>query len=146
MSRNSTTGKALGVVAVVLGFLVAVVPHYVFPVCQYFGMLVQTMGGTYLPMKCYWTAMAETGIGALIFVVGLLLILSKQNETKRALGFVLGALGIVVALVPTYLIGVCANPDHPCRIGTQPALILLGVVIVIVGIIAVVTARGKSSG
>jgi hypothetical protein len=138
--------KGFGIVAVVLGFLIAVVPHYVFPVCQYFGMLVQTASGTYLPMKCYWTAMAEVALGALIVLAGLLLVVSRQAETRRALGFLLGALGIVVVLVPTYLIGVCASPDHPCRIATQPALILLGAVTTIVGIITILTAGGRSSG
>jgi len=49
---------------------------------------------------------------------------SGQTETRRALGFVLGALGIVGGLIPTYLIGVCDNPEHPCRIATQPAQLL----------------------
>ncbi len=138
------TSLILGFVAVVVGFIVVVGPHYIFPVCQYFGMFMQTMNGMYMPMKCYWTAMAEVGLGTLIIVTGLVLIVSKEAETRRALGFVLGALGIMVALVPTYLIGVCASPDHPCRIATQPALVLLGVVIVIVAIIAIVTGRGTS--
>lgn len=144
LKSSSMIGRGLGVVAIVLGFLVAVVPHFVFPVCQYFGMLVQTMAGTYIPMKCYWTAMAEVGLGAITCVVGILLFVSRHAETRRALGVVLGALGIVVALVPTYLIGVCANPMHACRIATQPALVLLGAVIVIVAIITIVTARGTS--
>lgn len=142
MSKNSMTSRVLGVFAVALGLIVAVVPHYVFPVCQYSGMLVQTMAGTYIPMRCYWTATAEVGLGAVIVVTGLLLFASRHIETRMALGFVLGALGTVVALVPTYLIGVCANPMHPCRIATQPALVLLGLVTVIVAIIAIATARG----
>ncbi len=144
MSKSSMISKGLGVVAVVIGFLVAIVPHYVFPVCQYVGMLIETSAGKYLPMKCYWTATAEIGLGAAIVLVGLLLIVSKQTETRRVLGTILAALGILVALVPTYLIGVCAMPDHPCRLATQPALILLGVVTVIVGIVAIVTARSQS--
>jgi uncharacterized membrane protein HdeD (DUF308 family) len=144
MSDKSITSKILGVVAVILGIIVAVGPHYIFPVCQYYGMLVQTAAGTSIPMKCYWTAMAEVGLGALIVVAGIVLIVSKQNETKRALGFILAALGVVVALVPTYLIGVCGMAEHPCRMATQPALILLGVITIIIGIVAMVTARHAS--
>ena len=87
MGKNSMIGKTIGIATLVLGFLVAVVPHYVFPVCQYSGMMVETMGGTYLPMKCWYTAMTEVGLGAVIVLVGPLLILSKQAETRRALGF-----------------------------------------------------------
>ena len=144
MSKSSTAGKGLGVAAIVIGFLVAIVPHYVFPVCQYSGMLVETSAGKYLPMKCYWTATAEVGLGAMIVLVGVLLVVSKQAETRRALGAILSALGIVVALVPTYLIGVCAMPDHPCRAATQPALILLGVVAIILGAIAILVSRSRS--
>ena len=93
MSDKSITSKILGLFAVVLGIIVAAGPHYIFPVCQYYGMLLQTMNGTYVPMKCYWTAMAEVGLGALIVVTGIVLIVSKQTETRRALGFVLGSLG-----------------------------------------------------
>ena len=144
MSNKSITSKILGVVTVVLGIIVAAEPHYIFPVCQYYGMLVQTAAGTNIPMKCYWTAMAEVGLGALIVVTGIVLILSKQNETRRALGFVLAALGVVVALVPADLIGVCGMAEHPCRMATQPALILLGAVTIIIGMMAIVTARRTS--
>jgi hypothetical protein len=139
---NSIAGRIAGVSAIVLGVLVAAVPHYIFPVCQYYGMLMQTMNGMYVPMKCYWTAMAEVGLGALIVVTGIVLIVSKQTETRRALGFVLAALGVVVALVPTYLIGVCPTLVHPCHAGTQPALILLGVITIIIAIITIATSRG----
>jgi uncharacterized membrane protein HdeD (DUF308 family) len=138
----SNSGRILGIVAVILGLLVAIGPDYVFPVCQYYGLMVETAGGTYLPMPCWYTAMAEVGIGAMIVMVGLLLILTKQNETRRALGFVLGALGVFVALVPTYLIGMCANPEHPCRVGTEPFLILMGVIVFVVGIVTAVISRG----
>jgi hypothetical protein len=139
---NSIVGRIAGVSAIVLGAIVAAVPHYIFPVCQYYGMLMQTMNGMYVPMKCYWTAMAEVGLGALIVVTGIVLIVSKQTETRRALGFVLAALGVVVALVPTYLIGVCPTLDHPCHAGTQPALILLGGITIVVAIITIATPRG----
>ena len=144
MSDKSITSKILGIVAVVLGIIVAAGPHYIFPVCQYYGMLLGTAAGTQVPMKCYWTAMAEVGLGALIVVTGIVLIVSKHAETRRALGFVLAALGVVVALVPTYLIGVCGMAEHPCRMATQPALILLGLVTIIIGVVAIVTARHTS--
>jgi len=144
MSDKSVTSKILGIVAVVLGIIVAAGPHYIFPVCQYYGMLLGTAAGTQVPMKCYWTAMAEVGLGALIVVTGMVLIVSKHAETRRALGFVLAALGVVVALVPTYLIGVCGMAEHPCRMATQPALILLGLVTIIIGVVAIVTARHTS--
>ena len=143
MTLSSTiAGRIIGVVAIVLGFLVGAVPHYIFPVCQYFGMLIETAAGKQVPMKCYWTGNAEIALGAMIVITGLLLIVGKQKESRMLLGVVLGALGVMVALMPTYLIGVCATLDHPCHAGTQPALILLGVITIIVGMIAIATSRG----
>ncbi len=140
--KGSNAGKALGAVVVVLGVIVAIGPHYIFPVCQYFGQLVTTAAGTTIPMKCFWTAQAEVGLGALTVIAGLLLILSKQQETRRMLGVVAGSVGILVLLTPTNLIGMCVSTDHPCRVGTEPFLILAGAVVLIVGIITIVTARG----
>lgn len=140
--KGSNAGKALGAAVVVLGIIVAIGPHYIFPVCQYFGQVVTTAAGTTIPMKCFWTAQAEVGLGALAVVAGLLLILSRQQETRRMLGIVVASLGILVLLTPTNLIGMCMSPDHPCRVGTEPFLILMGVVLLIVGIVVIVTARG----
>lgn len=140
--ERSNAGKALGAVVVVLGIIVAIGPHYIFPVCQYFGQLVATAAGTTIPMKCFWTAQAEVGLGALTVIAGLLLILSRQQETRRMLGVFVGILGILVLLTPTNLIGMCMSADHPCRVGTEPFLILMGVVVLIVGIITIVTTRG----
>jgi hypothetical protein len=43
-------------------------------------------------------------------------------------------LGVVVMAVPTLLIGMCAAPDHLCRVATQPALLLLGGITVMGGL------------
>ena len=142
LMSSSITGRIAGVIAIVLGFIVAAVPHYIFPVCQYYGMLLETAAGTQVPMKCFWTGNAEIALGAMMIVTGLLLVVSRQKESRMLLGVVLGSLGVMVALVPTYLIGVCAVLDHPCHAGTQPALILLGVIIIIVAIITIAASRG----
>lgn len=141
--KGSSTAKVLGAVVVVLGIIVAIGSHYIFPVCQYLGQLVTTAAGTTIPMKCFWTAQAEAALGALTVIAGLLLILSRQQEARKMLGVFVSSLGILVVLTPTSLIGMCMSPDHPCRVGTQPFLILIGVIVLIVGIIAVVTARGE---
>ena len=139
---GSVAGRIAGVIAIVLGFIVAAVPHYIFPVCQYYGMLLETAAGTQVPMKCFWTGNAEIALGAMMIVTGLLLVVSRQKESRMLLGVVLGSLGVMVALLPTYLIGVCSTLDHPCHAGTQPALILLGVITIIVAIITIATSRG----
>jgi predicted membrane channel-forming protein YqfA (hemolysin III family) len=84
-------------------------------------------------MTCGWTARAETGIGALIVVAGGLLIVRSTPETRQAVGIFSIAMGALVVLFPTVLIGMCKVASHPCRMTTLPALELLGIIVIIVG-------------
>jgi drug/metabolite transporter (DMT)-like permease len=84
-------------------------------------------------MKCGWTARAETGMGALIMIAGGLLIARGTPETRQAVGVFSIAFGILVVLFPTVLIGMCALADHPCRLLTQPALEILGIIVILIG-------------
>jgi len=84
-------------------------------------------------MTCGWTARAETGIGALIVVAGGLLIRRSTAETRQTVGIFSVALGALVILLPTTLIGMCKVADHACRLTTLPALEIIGVVVIIIG-------------
>ena len=81
-----------------------------------------------LPMPCGWTARAEVGIGAITILAGVLLAVSKSNETKRMIGIIGIALGILTILFPLYITKMCALADHPCNLLTKPFLVLLGIV------------------
>jgi len=136
--------KIVGAITVILGIIVAIAPHYIAPVCAYHGKVIKaTVMGKEMTilMKCSWTANAEVALGALIVVVGILLIASRQAETRMMLNVNALVLGIFVMLLPTYLIGVCVTETMPCRIATLPALLALGVVVIIVAIVGIVVAR-----
>ena len=125
--------SGIGALLVILGILVILTPWILFPVCEVEGMYLTTTSGVQMPMKCGWTARAETGMGALIIVTGGLLIARGTPETRQAVGVFNVATGILVVLFPTYLIGMCRLADHPCRQLTLPALEVLGVIVIIVG-------------
>jgi hypothetical protein len=76
-------------------------------------------------MKCFWTARAELGIGALIVILGALLIVFKSRQLRIGLSLAAALNGILALLVPTLLIGVCDHASMQCRIGTLPALVIL---------------------
>jgi hypothetical protein len=139
--EGNKISKILGGVAALIGILVVVVPRYILPVCEYQGKLMETKMGMSIPMKCSWTAQSELGIGLVIIVAALALLLSKQVETRKMVSVILVALGIVVILLPTTLIGVCSNPMMLCHAGTKPALELLGGLLVIVAAIGIYTAK-----
>ena len=125
--------KGIGAVLVLLGIIVILTPWIIFPVCEMEGLYVQAVSGMNFPMPCGWTARAETGIGALIAVAGGLLIARSTPETRQAVGIFAIALGALVVLFPTVLIGMCKVASHSCRMTTLPALEILGVIVVIIG-------------
>jgi hypothetical protein len=118
---------AMSALFIALGGLVALTPWYIFPVCA-------VSEGAF--MRCGYTARAETGVVApLIILVGAMLPLSKTKELRGAVGIFGFGLGVLVLLLPIYIIGMCQSPDMPCRIGTLPSLVLLGSATIVASII-----------
>jgi hypothetical protein len=112
------------VLIVVLALVVGIVPQ--FTDCQSQGRSLTLENGKTVPMKCHWTAMAELGMALPLLGVGSVMGFSKKKETRRSLAFLGVALGAVVMLLPTALIGVCANPDMLCNALMRPTLLLAG--------------------
>jgi hypothetical protein len=121
----------VGIIAIALGALVALIPKVIFPVCT--NMLELTNGKT-LFVNCHWTAMTELLLGILIVFDGILMILFKKHETRFALSIMLFLLGLSVLLVPTVVIGMCTTATMACRVGTEPGLIVVGLITMVVGI------------
>jgi hypothetical protein len=132
MSIDKTV-NVYGALLVLLGVIIILTPWIIFPVCEMEGSYVVTSTGMKLPMTCGWSARAESGIGALIVVAGGLLIARSTRETRQAVGIFTIAMGALVILFPTVLIGMCKVATHPCRMTTLPALEILGVIVIIVG-------------
>ena len=90
------------------------------------------------PMRCYWSARAEIGVGAPLGLAGLLLALSRRKESRRFLALLAAALGTVAMLVPTVLIGVCSSPTARCHTIMRPTLLAAGGLVVALSVIALV--------
>jgi hypothetical protein len=129
--------NGIGALLVILGIVIMLTPWVIFPVCEMYGNYMDMgMGmemGAKVPMTCGWTARAETGMGALIVVAGGLLIARSTPETRQAVGVFTIAMGVLVILFPTFLIGMCRMAEHPCRVLTLPALEILGIIVILVG-------------
>jgi hypothetical protein len=122
--------KLLAALQAICGVLIAFTPT-VLPACA---ELLKTTMGTSVPMKCHWTAQAEIAMGILIAIVGALIFaFATQVETRGALNAVVLALGVVVLLIPTVMIGTCGDQTHTCNIGMKPALLLLGSATLLLG-------------
>lgn len=118
--------KITGIVIALLGLLTALIPTVIFKVCS-------AMDGKF--MKCHWTSQVEVALGIAVLVLGLLIVLAKENAASSAYAVASAVNGVLVILIPTVVIGVCGSADMPCNSGTKPALIIAGALIIVVALI-----------
>jgi hypothetical protein len=133
--------KIIAGLMIVLALVTGILP--LFTDCQSQGRALTLADGRTIPMKCHWTGMAEIALAVPLFVTGMLLATSKRKETLRTLAVLGGVLGVFVILLPTVLIGVCANPDMVCNSIMKPSLILGGSGLVALSLVGLVQTLGK---
>lgn len=133
--------KVAGVVIIVLAIALAVVP--MFSDCQSQGRMLTLENGKQVSMKCHWTGLAELALSIPLAAVGLMMIFSRRQESRRTLGITGIVLGIMAILLPTVIIGVCMDPHMTCVSTMKPALILAGALALGIGLVVVFVARGK---
>ena len=109
------------VFTVIPGLLLAVGPWYLFKVC----------GSS---MKCFWTGRAELGIGVLIVILGILNLAVSSIQVRLGLNLALIFTGILAALIPTCLIGVCRMPKMNCHVVSAPSILLISILITLFAI------------
>ena len=136
--RNKN-GLITGIFYFIVGILVAIGPHTIFAVCE-------AMEGKY--MKCHWTAQAEIGVGISIAIVGGLYYFLKSDKIRIGLQIALYTILAQVALLPDVLIGVCGKEHMQCRALTLPALnvlTVLGIAVGVVNLIYLLKRKDKES-
>lgn len=106
-----------GFLMVVVGALVAFASLFWLPHC-----------GGETPMRCVWLLRAATGVGFMILVSGVVM---KFVAAKTAAGIQIGnvLMGLLLIALATVLIGTCPNPMMACHRVTDPALIVIGLVV-----------------
>jgi uncharacterized membrane protein HdeD (DUF308 family) len=90
-----------------------------------------------LPMKCYWTSQSELVDGAILLVVGVLMLVARRKETQMFLSILGILLGIAAILLPAYLIGTCA-PPMLCNTVMKTSLLILGPLVIIDSIVGLI--------
>jgi len=117
--------KILGVWIILKGFLLAFGPFYIFKVCEANEKI----------MKCYWSSRAEIAFGVIGVFIGILIILSKQKETKLFL-YIIELINCLASIsIPKYLIGGCSSDMMNCQAITFPSIYLLNTITIIIVII-----------
>jgi hypothetical protein len=120
--------RAIGIILIVAAIGIAVVPQ--FTDCQSQGKALTLQNGKTVPMKCHWTAQAALGLALPLAIVGAITTFSRRRSNAGNLGIVGVGLGSLAILLPTALIGVCANPDMLCNSIMLPFLVLTGIVVI----------------
>ena len=126
--------KIVAGVVVALALVAAIAPQLLD--CAAHGK-VMTMMGVSSPMKCFWTALGEIGVGLPLGMVGISMFTQQRKQTWRILSVLGILLGAGMTLMPV-VVGVCANPDMLCNMVMKPLLILSGLVIMGVSIAGLV--------
>ena len=134
--------RILGAILIIVGLLTTLMPSYY--TCAAEGKAIQLPGGKTVPMKCLWTARAEIGAGSMVMLVGVLLFVSRNLESRKLLSLCALSLGILIFLFPTTLIGVCANPEMPCASVMKPILLLTGSIAAALGMIGLIWSLTKT--
>ena len=81
------------------------------PVC---GKMLELVSGKQVPMKCHWAGQAAIAVCIIILAVAIVALLEKKNY--KGLMIVNAVAGVVLFLVFTKLIGVCASEEMRCQI------------------------------
>ena len=80
------------------------------PVC---GKMLELVSGKEVPMKCHWAGQAAIAICILILVAAVMALLAKKEY--KGLMVVTAVAAVMLFLVVTSLIGVCASEEMRCQ-------------------------------
>ena len=81
------------------------------PVC---GKMLELVSGKQVPMKCHWAGQAAIAISVIIIAAAVMALLAKKEY--KGLMVVNAVAAVVLFLVFTSLIGVCASETMRCQL------------------------------
>ena len=81
------------------------------PVC---GKMLELVSGKQVPMRCHWAGQAAIAISVIIIAAAVMALLAKKEY--KGLMIVNAVAAVVLFLVFTSLIGVCASAEMRCQI------------------------------
>ena len=81
------------------------------PVC---GKMLELVSGKQVPMKCHWAGQAAIAVCVIILAVAVMALLAKKEY--KGLMVVNAVAAVVLFMVFTNLIGVCASEEMRCQI------------------------------
>jgi len=132
--------RAIGIVIMILGALLILTPWYIFPVCGV-GRYAPPAGALIGYHGCHATLRAETLLGAVTIILGVLPLLWPQRKALMAATWASVGVAVLAVLFPTVITGLCKVATMPCRLGTLPALETVATLLVINAIFGLLIYR-----
>jgi ascorbate-specific PTS system EIIC-type component UlaA len=120
--------KTVGIVSLISGALLLMIPRFILPVCEYAG---------YQPMHCSDTARAEYIVGALLIAAGAGTFVLRHAAAPLIAAAISLLLSVAASAAPA-IYGYCRSAKMPCNYGTVPAVRFVAVVTAVIMIIATV--------
>ena len=81
------------------------------PVC---GKMLELANGNQVPMKCHWAGQAAIAVSVIILATAVMALLAKKEY--KGLMVVNAVAAVILFLVFTSLIGVCASAEMRCQV------------------------------
>lgn len=122
-----------GLVIAVLGLVETLLAFAILPFCKPMGEMA---------MRCNNTSFVDGVLG--IFIIAAGAVIWQVPKTRTVLSIAAAVLGVVIALVPTLIVGVCPHPHMHCHAISAPVLVIIGVIIAFVGAIAGIVSYKRS--
>lgn len=95
---------------------------------------------------CFYTSRGALMLGLLIMLGGAAMMMATSANAVRLLSLVLGGMGAVVILTPTYFLPICENPQMACHDGSEPLLIVLGGLLILIAAVLAAMSGGRRPG
>ncbi len=134
------SARIIGITIIILGVFLLVTPRYIFPVCGV-GRYAPEPGTPIGKHGCHDTLKAETALGIALLPLGLVPVMWPRRKVLMGVSIATLLTALLVILFPTVITGICKMPTMPCRLGTQPALVIEGILLGLAGVAGLLAAR-----
>ena len=108
---KTTMNKVLIVLQVLAAAVLLGAVKFWAPVC---GKMLELANGNQVPMKCHWAGQAAIAVSLIILAAAVMALLARKEY--KGLMVVNAVAAVILFLVFTSLIGVCASAEMRCQV------------------------------
>ena len=123
-AKHDQASPLVGIILLILSILLVVGNHTFAAPCA-------MHDGAWGP--CHWIERALLGVNVVLIVISGVRVFERDEGERRGLSFACACLGVLVALLPGFLIETCVDSTMACNEAMRPFVHCIGIVIALVG-------------